>query len=76
MLQKAEPGTIRTFDAPNDVEEKMSREDYKNDWYMYDGRKIYTVNRLFEGVFRNAKEVDPRIEKPHAEDGFTVRFPG
>ena len=52
----------------------MSREDYKDDWYMYDGRKIYTVNRLFEGVFRNAKEVDPRIEKPHAEDGFTVGY--
>lgn len=53
----------------------MSSNDYlDNDWYMYKGRKVYCINRLFEGVFRNAKEVDTKTEKPHTEDGFTVGY--
>ena len=53
----------------------MSRDDYRNnDWYMDNGRRVYLVNTLFDGIARNAAEVDCRAEKPFEDDGFTVGY--
>ena len=53
----------------------MSRDDYRNnEWYEYNGRKVYLVNTLFDGIARNAAEVDCRAEKPFEDDGFTVGY--
>ena len=53
----------------------MSREDYQNDdWYMDNGRKVYIVNTLFDGIMRNAAEVDCQAEKPFEDHGFTIGY--
>ena len=53
----------------------MSRDDYRNnEWYEYNGRKVYLVNTLFDGIARNAAKVDCRAEKPFEDDGFTVGY--
>ena len=53
----------------------MSKDDYRNsEWYMDNGRKVYLVNTLFDGIARNAIEVDCRAEKPFKDDGFTVGY--
>ena len=53
----------------------MSRDYYRdNEWYEYNGRKVYLVNTLFDGIARNAAEVDCQAEKPFEDDGFTVGY--
>ena len=52
-----------------------SGNDYRNNpWYEYDGRKVYLVNTLFDGIARNASEVDCLAASPFTEDGFTIGF--
>ena len=52
-----------------------NRNDYRdNEWYEYEGRKVYLVNTLFDGVKRNATEVDCKAEEPFKDGDVSVGF--
>ena len=54
----------------------MSRDnDYRNnEWYMDNGRKVYAVNTLFDGIKRNAAEIDCKAEAPFKDGEVSVGF--
>ena len=54
----------------------MSRDnDYRNnEWYEYKGRKVYLVNTLFDGIKRNAAEIDCKAETPVKDGEVSVGF--
>ena len=52
----------------------MNAATYQNDWYIDKGRKVFLVNRLFEGIYRNACDVECLTDQPYSEDGFTVGY--
>ena len=42
------------------------------DWFIDDGEKVYIVDQLFDGIYRNAIDSNAVIDKPHSEDGYTI----
>lgn len=51
--------------------------DYRNnESYTYEGRRVYLVNTLFDGIKRSAKELECMIDEPRIDGEVTIAFQG
>ncbi len=45
-----------------------------DEWYMYNGRIVYLVNTLFDGISENAESVECMVERPVKVDDVTICY--